>query len=57
LKDYPTVAAGSTISLSKKPEKLAEDGTGKEFNLEKVLSTTTQSISTLLTLLLLLRQL
>ena len=55
LKDYPTVAAGSTISLSKKPEKLSEEG-GKEFNLEKVLSTTTQSISTLLTLLLLLRQ-
>jgi hypothetical protein len=55
LRDYPSVAAGSTISLSKKPEKLSEEG-GKDFNLEKVLSTTTQSISTLLTLLLLLRQ-
>lgn len=55
LKDYPAVAAGSTISLSRKPEKLAGDG-NKNFNLEKVLSTTTQSVSTLLTLLLLLRQ-
>ena len=55
LKDYPAVVAGSTISLSRKPEKLAGDG-NKVFNLEKVLSTTTQSVSTLLTLLLLLRQ-
>jgi protein involved in polysaccharide export with SLBB domain len=55
LRDYPSVAAGSTISLSKKPEKIAGDG-NKDFNLEKVLSTTTQSVSTLLTLLLLLRQ-
>jgi hypothetical protein len=55
LRDYPTVAAGSTISMSKKPEKIAGDG-NKDFNLEKVLSTTTQSVSTLLTLLLLLRQ-
>jgi protein involved in polysaccharide export with SLBB domain len=56
LKDYPTVEAGSIISLSKKPEKIDEEGK-KDFNLERVLSTTTQSISTLLTILLLLRQL
>jgi hypothetical protein len=56
LRYYPTVAAGSTISLSKKPEKIAGDG-NKDFNLEKVLGTATQSVTSLLTLLLLLRTL
>jgi lipopolysaccharide export LptBFGC system permease protein LptF len=54
LRDYPSVEPGSLISLSRRPEKLQLEGKG--VNLERVLSTTTQSISTLLTLILLLRQ-
>jgi protein involved in polysaccharide export with SLBB domain len=54
LRDYPTVEPGSLISLTRKPEKVVTEG--KDFNLERVLGTTTQSISTLLTLILLLRQ-
>jgi protein involved in polysaccharide export with SLBB domain len=56
LKDYPTVEAGSVISLNNKSDKILEERK-KEFSLEKVLSSTTQSISTLLTIVLLLRQL
>jgi protein involved in polysaccharide export with SLBB domain len=54
LRDYPTVEPGSLISLTRKPEKVVTEGKG--LNLERVLSTTTQSVSTLLTLILLLRQ-
>ena len=54
LRDYPTVEPGSLISLSRKPEKLQTEGNG--LNLDKVLSTTTQTVTTLLTLILLLRQ-
>jgi len=54
LRDYPSVEPGSLISLTRKPEKIQTESKG--VNLERVLSTTTQSISTLLTLILLLRQ-
>ena len=54
LRDYPTVEPGSLISLSRKPEKIQTEGNG--LNLDKVLSTTTQTVTTLLTLILLLRQ-
>ena len=54
LRDYPAVEPGSLISLSRKPEKIQTEGKG--LNLDKVLSTATQSVTTLLTLILLLRQ-
>jgi hypothetical protein len=54
LRDYPTVEPGSVISLSRRPEKFQTEGKG--VNLERVLGTATQSVTTVLTLILLLRQ-
>ncbi len=54
LRDYPQVEPGSLISLTKRPEKLATEGNG--VNIDKVLGTATQSVTTILTLILLLRQ-
>jgi hypothetical protein len=54
LRNYPTVEPGSVISLSRKPEKLQSEGKGA--SLEQVLGTATQSVTTVLTLILLLRQ-
>lgn len=54
LRDYPTVEPGSVISLTRRPEKFQAEGKG--VNLERVLGTATQSVTTVLTLILLLRQ-
>ena len=54
LRDYPQEEPGSQISLTKRPEKLATEGNG--VNIDKVLGTATQSVTTILTLILLLRQ-
>ena len=54
LRDYPQVEPGSLISLTKRPEKLATEGKG--VNIEKVLGTATQSVTAILTLILLLKQ-
>jgi len=53
-RNFPTVEPGSMISLFRKEEKV-QIGNNR-INLEKVLSTTTQSISALLTIFLLLKQ-
>jgi hypothetical protein len=54
LRNYPQVEPGSQISLTKRPEKLITEGKG--VNIEKVLGTATQSVTAILTLILLLRQ-
>jgi hypothetical protein len=54
LRNYPQVEPGSQISLTKRPEKLITEGKG--VNIEKVLGTATQSVTAILTLILLLKQ-
>jgi len=54
LRNYPQVEPNSQISLTKRPEKLITEGKG--VNIEKVLGTATQSVTAILTLILLLKQ-